>query len=282
LDKSALHFIQVGVATYIGLMLVVFVFLALYLFTRAPASSAPTRATAQPVAAPGELVRLERLALVGWLAPNMLHDLQKPITNIKHEVEDLSLALGNFAGASRSLRNIRDQIALYFDTMSEADIERFVHSDRSDMEYVDINRAIEQALKLVHFERGATVVRLEFTQGLPLVLAHPYQLVQTFATVLLHCYDTLKGRGEVRIATRPENTKQGMFAVAVISDNGPGCSPEYLERLFNPSVTHDLEKNVGIDLAVSRTIAREQGGDLTVTSALNEGTRYTVQLRAGD
>ena len=69
----------------------------------------------------------------------------------------------------------------------------------------------------------------------------------------------------------------GMLAVAVISDNGSGYAPGELERLFHSSITQDIGKNVGIDLSISRTIAQEQGGNLTVTSALNEGTRYTVE-----
>jgi signal transduction histidine kinase len=54
-----------------------------------------------------------------------------------------------------------------------------------------------------------------------------------------------------------------------IEDNGPGISPEDRERIFEPFVRLESSRNretggIGLGLAISRTIVRAHGGDITV------------------
>ena len=70
-----------------------------------------------------------------------------------------------------------------------------------------------------------------------------------------------------------------------VSDTGRGIPAEQLERIFEPFVqvdrsqTHESQQGVGLGLAISRTLARGMGGDLTVESAPGTGTVMTLTLR---
>ena len=244
-----------------------------------------------------ELIRLERLSLAGLLTANIFHDIRKPVTNIKHELADLAEALGGFAGATRSLRNMRDQVDLFFDILNDLNIERFVRSNEADEEYVDVNRVVEQALRLVHYERAGTQLSVTLGADMPLVLAHPYRLVQVFSNIILNAYQALEGRGELQIATRAQAAPPGAqgvvegappegaepLAVRIeFSDNGPGIEPEDLERICTPFYTTKSDREgSGLGLYISRGIVEDIGGSLRIESEPGQGTTMIVELPAG-
>jgi len=62
-----------------------------------------------------------------------------------------------------------------------------------------------------------------------------------------------------------------------------GVVPDKLEAIFEPFVQlkdglTDREGGVGLGLAISRDLARAMSGDLTVTSVVNGGSRFTLSL----
>jgi hypothetical protein len=73
------------------------------------------------------------------------------------------------------------------------------------------------------------------------------------------------------------------WAYIRVSDSGPGISPQFMSRLFEPFVQADgaltREKGgTGLGLAISRRLARRMGGDITVRSKLGSGATFTLWL----
>jgi signal transduction histidine kinase len=72
-----------------------------------------------------------------------------------------------------------------------------------------------------------------------------------------------------------------------VTDTGPGIEAEQLPLIFEPFVQGHRALNrpndgVGLGLAISRDLARAMGGDVTVTTQLGVGSRFTLALpRAG-
>ena len=72
-------------------------------------------------------------------------------------------------------------------------------------------------------------------------------------------------------------------AIVRVSDTGIGIPPEKLATIFDPfvQVRADLTRTAegtGLGLAISRDLARGRGGDLTVESAVGEGSTFTLVL----
>jgi signal transduction histidine kinase len=68
-----------------------------------------------------------------------------------------------------------------------------------------------------------------------------------------------------------------------VSDSGAGIPQDALERIFEPFVQLDsgltrAAQGAGLGLAISRRLARLMGGDLTVDSALGQGSTFTLSL----
>lgn len=68
-----------------------------------------------------------------------------------------------------------------------------------------------------------------------------------------------------------------------VFDTGRGIAPGELSRVFEPFVQVDAtftrdQHGVGLGLAISRDLARGMGGELSVTSALGQGSTFTLRL----
>jgi len=68
----------------------------------------------------------------------------------------------------------------------------------------------------------------------------------------------------------------------VIRDTGPGIAPEELGLLFNEYVQAEYgkrsENGSGLGLSIARKYARIMGGDIQVSSQLNVGSEFTVEI----
>jgi signal transduction histidine kinase/CheY-like chemotaxis protein len=68
-----------------------------------------------------------------------------------------------------------------------------------------------------------------------------------------------------------------------VSDTGIGMTPEQVDRLFQDFTQGDSSTTrrfggTGLGLAISRRFCRLMGGDITVRSELNQGSRFTIEL----
>lgn len=76
---------------------------------------------------------------------------------------------------------------------------------------------------------------------------------------------------------------EGDRACYRITDTGPGIRPDQLERIFEAFTQADqtmtrLKGGTGLGLAVSRKLADMLGGELSVESAMGQGSIFTVRL----
>lgn len=71
----------------------------------------------------------------------------------------------------------------------------------------------------------------------------------------------------------------GRFATIDISDNGPGISAAVRDRLFEPyTTTRKVGEGMGLGLAISRKIALDHGGDLSMSVTGESGTIFRLAL----
>ena len=62
-----------------------------------------------------------------------------------------------------------------------------------------------------------------------------------------------------------------------VADSGPGIAPNDLDKIFEPLFT-TKPRGIGLGLAVSRGLARSNGGEITVASPPGEGARFMLTL----
>jgi signal transduction histidine kinase len=97
---------------------------------------------------------------------------------------------------------------------------------------------------------------------------------------LLSNADKFTDHGQVGLAVEVEEA--GWLAFRV-SDTGIGMSPEQLDRLFRSFSQADASTTrryggTGLGLYIARELAKLMGGDITVESALGQGSTFTMRL----
>ena len=74
-------------------------------------------------------------------------------------------------------------------------------------------------------------------------------------------------------------SRQDGGAVVEVGDDGTGISPEHLARMFERLFTTKGNSGTGMGLAISRSLAQQMGGDLTLCTVLGEGTTFSLTLK---
>ncbi|MDX9755662.1 MAG: ATP-binding protein, partial [bacterium] len=171
-----------------------------------------------------ELIHLERLALVGQVTANLLHDLKKPVLNIKAESDAI---------ADPEIRKIiRDEADLFLGMVRELQLESFLRKSEDRAEFVDVEEVIHRSLRLVKYAQKNVFIALELQDNLPLILGHRHKLIQVFSNLFLNAMQALDGEGMIRVngSLYTENEKASLEIG--ITDDGPGIPYEILSRIF--------------------------------------------------
>jgi putative PEP-CTERM system histidine kinase len=105
--------------------------------------------------------------------------------------------------------------------------------------------------------------------------ADPERLTTVFEHLIRNAQDATQGEGHISVKV----SANGAYATVSIEDDGCGMSPEFIrERLFRPFDSTKGSQSMGIGAYQAREYVRQLGGQLEVSSAPGEGTRFDIRL----
>lgn len=121
--------------------------------------------------------------------------------------------------------------------------------------------------------------RVSVDVGVPLpdtLFAHcdPAQMQQVLTNLALNGRDAMPKGGILTLSA--ERTEKGVRLI--VGDTGCGIAEETLPFIFEPLFTTKYS-GTGLGLAVARQLVVHNGGTITVTSSIDQGTRFQIDLR---
>ena len=204
-----------------------------------------------------EAARAQRMSEVAQLATGVAHELRNPLTSVKLLVqtgrkqpmnsEELSVVSQQIERMERSLNSFLD----------------YARPPRLEIAECDLVAIIQGTKQLVDARAQKQGVRVT-VDGPPSLLlnADSDQLQQLFLNLFQNALDEMIHGGSLKV--RIAGVKNASVRVTV-EDSGPGVSDRVRDKLFQPFVTAK-ETGLGLGLLISRQIARQHKGDLTVSS----------------
>ncbi|MBT4512089.1 MAG: response regulator [Chloroflexi bacterium] len=225
-----------------------------------------------------QLLQSQKLAAIGKLVSGVAHEVNNPLMAISGHAQLL-------------LEDVEDEATkesldvIYSETKRATDIVQnllsFARTQKSKRSHVCINDLIESIAKLRTYglPKSNIEIMIEFDPYLPKIEVDSQQLKQVFLNLINNATQAMKdehGKGKLAIQTCRANDETVQISFV---DDGPGISPEIIDRIFEPFfTTKDIGKGTGLGLSICYGIIQSHGGKIRAESIDGKGATFTVEL----
>jgi PAS domain S-box-containing protein len=224
-----------------------------------------------------QLIRKERLAVLGQMAGGVGHELRNPLGAISNAAYFLSMVLEEPEPEVKETLEIL-QKEVKTSEMIISSLLDFARAKPPTRRKVDINDVVQEALSRATVPENVEVVS-QLDETLPIILADPDQLGQVFENIILNAIQAMPEGGQLVVKTSEVSEKlpKSEWVAISFADTGMGISQENLNKLFEPLFTTKA-KGVGLGLAVVKSLVDGHGGTIEIQSKVGKGSTFTVRL----
>jgi signal transduction histidine kinase len=224
-----------------------------------------------------ELVRHERLAILGQLAGGVGHELRNPLGVMTNALYYLDLVMTDTPEKVREYMGIlKTQIGVAETIVSDLlDFARVRDPQRAE---VPVDALIASCLERAHIPDGVQL-RKEVSVAVPPAFVDRGQMTQVLLNLVTNAVQAMDSQPQRRLTLAA--TANGEHVAIEVRDTGVGIPPEDLGRIFEPLVTTKA-RGIGLGLAVSRSLAHANGGEISVESTPGKGSSFRLVLHTAD
>ena len=227
-----------------------------------------------------QLAHLDRLRSMENMSASLGHELSQPLTAILTNAQVAKRGLASGLEPAQCLQML-DKI-IYNTQRASQIVERirgFIRPTQGLSKPVQLHQVLLEVVALLADEARSNQIQwLLPGEYSPLqVMADPVQLSQILLNMLRNAMDAVRQAPvrEIQVAMQSE----GSQVLLTIQDSGPGFSAEALAQAGVPFFTTKLS-GLGMGVAISRNIAAQFGGALTLRNAPQGGALIELLLPA--
>lgn len=218
-----------------------------------------------------QLIRKEKLAVLGQLAGGVAHELRNPLSVINNAAYFLKVTLSDADGTTNEYLNmvsseVRDAEKVVSDLLNLSRIRTAVRKET----------AVSDLLAQVLVKRPPTndiTVSTRIAPDMPALFVDPKQIEHVLINLVTNAYQAMHKGGKL---TMNAWTEKGQVHLSII-DTGCGITKENMEKLFEPLFTTKA-RGIGLGLVVSKGLVEANGGSIEVESEEGKGSTFTVIL----
>ena len=218
-----------------------------------------------------QLVRREKLAILGQLAGGVGHELRNPLGVISNAVYYLKMVMPDAEETIKEyLETISEEVNRSTKIISDLlDFSRIKSVDREETAVSDLVAQVLEKQPTPENIKLATTIPSDF----PPVFVDNRQISQVLVNLVTNACQAMPEGGKLSISAQAEKDKVQVS----FTDTGSGISKENMKNLFEPLFTTKA-RGIGLGLAVSKNLVEANGGSIEVESEEGKGSIFTVIL----
>jgi signal transduction histidine kinase len=219
-----------------------------------------------------EVMRSERLSLIGSTISSIVHDMNNPISCILCACEVIrksnpdafiAEAADLIRGAVRNMENMTRELIDFSRGQTQLNLELIMVEDLIEAIQADFARY-----------RPKVDLRVDVSCN-GAIQVDRHRFLRVFSNLIRNACEAMDKSDEKRLMLAVKRTDAGLRCE--ISDTGCGIPDDILPRIFEPFVTHGKSNGTGLGLAISKAVVEAHNGRISVQSS-NRGTTFTLDL----
>lgn len=205
---------------------------------------------------------IERLALLGEMSAGLAHEIRNPLGAIQGAVGLLE------KNSNPWVKMIEDEVSRLNRLVSQ--FLDFSSESQESPAKVELNSALEKVIQRLSLSKG----RVEIIPHVSPVSVEvvPDHFQQVVINLVQNANKATEGKADASVKIRVNR-----FGFTV-EDNGMGMSPEVKNNAFKPFFT-SFKEGTGLGLAICHRLVHLNGGRISLTSTLGQGTSVTVEFK---
>jgi signal transduction histidine kinase len=220
-----------------------------------------------------DILRSERLRLVGAMANSILHDLKNPVCLARCCSDLIASETGDqgvrkfatmLGGAVNGLLSTTQDLFDYTRDCIFLDKQRISIWRLLD----DLN---QQSLRLLPGKNIEFVKQIRYDGDIDV---DPPRFLRVLCNVIKNACQAMPAGGILTITTDLVQDQ----VVLRISDTGTGIAPDVLPKLFEPFAVQDFSHGAGLSLAVAKAVVEAHNGKISIASISGKGTTVEIRL----
>lgn len=223
-----------------------------------------------------EILRKERMQVLGEMASSMIHDFKNPMTSIRlaaelieagtqdetitrycqlmlRQVERMLSMAEEFLDYSQGRSHLIKEKVNVTDLFHECELWNADYLRKNNVEFL--------------FEPVDVILELDKNRMM--------RVLQNLLSNAVEALGPDGGKIDIRAAIEDQRT-----VVLRVIDNGPGIPESIRHMLFEPFVTKGKRKGTGLGMPIAKTLVEAHGGTISFATETGKGTTFLIRLPA--
>lgn len=222
----------------------------------------------------------QRLVTVAQLVTGLAHEIGTPLNVIAGRAELMLMNLPKddpYCEEFRVIMQESERVAEMITTL----LQYARGSNQVRLRRCSMNEVVNQVVRLMGPKMRVESIEVvsDLAPRLPLITGNRGQLVEVVLNLVFNAIQAMPEGGTLRLKTKPVEDAKGTWVQLQVSDTGKGIDPNHYGKIFVPFFsTKPVGQGTGLGLSMVSSIVQQHGGLIDFTSALGQGTTFTVTL----
>jgi signal transduction histidine kinase len=221
-----------------------------------------------------ELIRAEKMSVVGKFSSLIIHDIKNPLSNIRAYAELISMTASDHEKAEKSSQVIMKEVDR-LTRMAEELLEFARGEINLNKTPVNLSSLTESLIDTIKEDFKKKNVQIVFKERMnSVVMLDAEKMKRVFFNLISNAADACLGEGRILIKV----VDDGKWVNWSFQDNGIGMDQETLNQIFEPFFTRGKKKGTGLGMAIVKGIIESHNGIIKAFSKKDTGTKFTILL----